>query len=64
LKKRQAQTIDGGTIDLLFEDKEGNPVVVELKLSRIGRGAVNQLKRYMKWVRGETKKRGYRSYCM
>jgi len=45
-----------GRIDLLFEDKKGNIIVAELKLNKIGREAVNQLRRYMKWVEKETKK--------
>jgi hypothetical protein len=45
-----------GRIDLLLEDKKGNLIVVELKLNRIGRGAINQLRRYMNWVRRETNK--------
>jgi hypothetical protein len=45
-----------GRIDLLLEGKKGNLIVVELKLNRIGRGAINQLRRYMNWVRRETNK--------
>jgi len=55
LKKRQLDT-PVGRIDLLFEDKKGNPTVVELKLNRIGRDAVSQLRRYMKWIKKQTKK--------
>jgi hypothetical protein len=55
LKKRQLDT-SVGRIDLLFEDKQGNPTVVELKLNRIGRDAVSQLRRYMKWIKKQTKK--------
>jgi len=55
LKRRQMDT-PVGRIDLLFEDMEGNPIVVELKLNRIGRDAVNQLRKYMKWINTETKK--------
>lgn len=42
LKDRQVDTRQG-RLDLLFEDKNKNWVVVELKLYEIGRGAVNQL---------------------
>lgn len=55
LKKRQLDT-PVGRIDLLFEDKKDNPIVVELKLNKIGRDAINQLRRYMNWVKQETKK--------
>jgi len=55
LKGRQFDT-SVGRIDLLFEDKEGNPVIVELKLNKIGREAIKQLKRYMDWAKKETKK--------
>lgn len=55
LKRRQLDTPDG-RIDLLFEDKTGNPVVIELKLNKIGRDAINQLKRYMNEVKKETGK--------
>jgi hypothetical protein len=55
LKRRQFDT-PAGRIDLLFEDKKGDLVVVELKLNKIGRDAVNQLRRYMKWLKTETKK--------
>jgi len=55
LKKRQLDT-PVGRIDLLFKDKKGNLTVVELKLNKIGRDAINQLRRYMDWVKKETKK--------
>lgn len=55
LKGKQLDT-PVGRIDLLFEDKKGNPIVVELKLNKIGRDAKNQLRRYMNWVKKETKK--------
>lgn len=55
LKRRQMDT-PVGRIDLLFEDIKGNPIVVELKLNKIGREAIKQIRRYMKWVEKETKK--------
>ena len=55
LEKRQLDT-PVGRIDLLFEDKKGNLIVVELKLNKIGRDAINQLRRYMDWVKKETEK--------
>ena len=55
LNRRQLDT-DVGRIDLLFEDRKQNLIVVELKLNKIGREAINQLRRYMKWVEKETKK--------
>jgi len=55
LNRRQLDT-DVGRIDLLFEDRRQNLIVVELKLNKIGREAINQLRRYMKWVEKETKK--------
>ena len=53
LKDRQVDTRQG-RLDLLFEDENKNLVVVELKLHEIGRGAVNQLRRYMHQVRKDT----------
>jgi len=55
LERRQLDT-PVGRIDLLFKDKKGDLIVVELKLNKIGRGAISQLRRYMKWVKNETKK--------
>ena len=49
--KRQVET-DEGRIDLLMETRRGPTIVVEVKLHRIGREAVKQLKGYMNWVRG------------
>jgi RecB family endonuclease NucS len=46
LERRQLDT-PAGRIDLLFKDEEGNLIVVELKLNKIGRDAINQLRRYM-----------------
>jgi RecB family endonuclease NucS len=48
--KRQVET-DEGRIDLLLNTKAGHIIVVEVKLHRIGRDAVQQLRNYMKWVR-------------
>lgn len=48
--KRQVET-DEGRIDLLLETKSGQVIVVEVKLHRIGRDAVKQLRNYMRWVR-------------
>ena len=39
LEKRQLDT-PVGRIDLLFKDKKGDLIVVELKLNRIGRDAI------------------------
>ena len=44
-----------GRIDLLFEDKNNRIVVVELKLNKIGREALNQLRKYMHYVTKEMK---------
>jgi hypothetical protein len=49
LEARQFDT-DVGRIDLLFRNKR-NYLVVEIKLHRIGRDAVSQLRRYMNWVK-------------
>jgi hypothetical protein len=54
-KRRQLDT-PAGRIDLLFEDRNGNLIVVELKLNKIGRDAINQLRRYINWLENETKK--------
>ena len=45
-----------GRLDLLFEDVSKNLVVVELKLNEIGRGAINQLRGYIRQVREDTRK--------
>jgi len=57
LKGRQVDTSEG-RIDLLFEDKSKNLVVVELKLGDIGKGALNQLRGYMHNFRKSSKVRG------
>jgi hypothetical protein len=48
--KRQVET-DEGRIDLLLDTKAGHIIVIEVKLHRIGRDAVKQLRNYMKWIR-------------
>jgi len=55
LKRRQLDTPVGRT-DLIFENEIGGLLVVELKLNKIGRDAITQLRRYMDWVKQETKK--------
>jgi hypothetical protein len=55
LAGRQIET-PVGRLDLLFEDKTGALVVVELKLNEIGTGALNQIRGYMRYYRTETKK--------
>lgn len=52
--KRQYDT-PVGRIDMLFEDESGRKIIVELKLNNIGRGAINQLRRYMNHLKKETK---------
>jgi len=57
LKQPRSQQPTGeGRIDVLFEDERDNPVVVELKVGEIGRDAVTQLRRYMKWINEQTGK--------
>jgi len=57
-KGRQLDT-PVGRIDLLFEDSYGNVTIVELKLNKIGREAIRQIRRYMDWVKKQTKKDVY-----
>ena len=45
-----------GRIDLMFEDNSKTVIVVELKLNKIGRDAVNQLRRYMDYVEKQEKR--------
>ena len=45
-----------GRLDLLFEDQNGQYVIVELKLNEIGRAAINQVRRYLRQIRKDTKK--------
>jgi RecB family endonuclease NucS len=40
-------SIRSGRIDLLFEDQTGNLTVVEVKLNKIGRDALQQVQRYI-----------------
>lgn len=51
---RQVDT-DVGRIDMLYKDKYGNYTVIEIKLNKIGREAINQTKKYMKWIRNKQK---------
>jgi len=46
-----------GRIDLLLESDIGDLVVVELKIGRIGRDAITQLRRYMDWLGKQSGKR-------
>lgn len=45
-----------GRIDLMFEEGNKNIIIVELKLNKIGREAVNQLRRYMDYVEKQEKR--------
>lgn len=53
---RQIDTKEG-RLDLLFEDASDELVIVELKLHEIGRKALNQLRRYMRQVEKDYKKK-------
>jgi len=44
-----------GRIDLLLQERNGNLIVVELKLGKIGHDAVKQIRRYIEVVRDEEK---------
>ena len=45
-------------MDMVFEDKNTKKlVIIELKLNKIGRSAINQLRRYMNYMKNETKKK-------
>ncbi len=44
-----------GRIDLMFEDSNKKIIIVELKLNKIGREALNQIRRYMNHVKKETR---------
>jgi len=39
--------IGDGRLDVLLEDKQGNWIIVEVKFSRIGRGAIQQIRTYI-----------------
>jgi len=43
--------VPSGRIDVLLEDDIGEKIVVEVKLGRIGRDALNQIKRYIRELR-------------
>ena len=47
--------ISPGRIDLVYKDKTGGYVLVELKLGSVGTGALNQLRKYMDYYKTETK---------
>ena len=53
---RRQKFIGDGRLDVLFEDKQGNWVVVEVKLGRIGREALQQIKAYIHDLREENNK--------
>lgn len=53
---KQQKFIGDGRLDLLFEDREENWVIVEVKLNRIGRDALQQIKTYIHDLREETNK--------
>ncbi len=53
---RRQKFIGDGRLDVLFEDKRGNLVVVEVKLGHIGRNALQQIKSYIRDMREETNK--------
>lgn len=48
-------TIGTGRLDLLFEDKNQNLVIVELKFNPIGRKAIRQIQDYISHLRKHTK---------
>ncbi|HCR70056.1 MAG TPA: hypothetical protein DIW23_01310 [Anaerolineae bacterium] len=47
--------IESGRIDLLFEDKKGNLILVEVKLNRIGRDAIHQIQKYINELKSKNK---------
>jgi len=55
-KRRQFDT-PVGRIDMIFEDKLENSVIIELKLHKIGRDAITQLRGYMNWMKKQTNKK-------
>lgn len=54
LEGRQIDT-PVGRIDLLYKDNNGNYLVVELKVGKIGRSAIDQIRRYIHWLKKNTK---------
>lgn len=48
---------DDGRLDVLFEEQAGNLVVVEVKLGRIGRDAIQQTKNYVRYLRKQQNKK-------
>jgi hypothetical protein len=52
---RRQEPLGIGRLDLLFENKQGDLVVVELKLNRIGRDAIRQIKAYIHDLREANK---------
>jgi Endonuclease NucS C-terminal domain len=57
LKQRQYEITPNDRVDLLFEDRSGRLLVVELKIVDLGRSQLRQLKRYMSLVRDETRQK-------
>ncbi|HCK67327.1 MAG TPA: hypothetical protein DHW49_13790 [Anaerolineae bacterium] len=47
--------IESGIVDLLFEDKKNNITIVEVKLNRVGRDAIQQIQRYLQEFREREK---------
>ena len=54
LDQRQ-KDISLGRIDLVYKDKTGSYILVELKLGSVGTDALNQLRGYMKYYKAKTK---------
>lgn len=54
LEERQA-IIPVGRVDLVYTDKSGGYVLVELKIGSIGTDALNQLRGYMNYYKAKTK---------
>ena len=48
---------DDGRLDVLFEDQSGNLIVVEVKLGRIGRDAIQQTKNYVRYLQTQQNKK-------
>lgn len=46
LSQRQ-QSLSSGRLDLLLEDDEGNLIVIEVKLNKVGRSALRQIRGYV-----------------